>query len=102
MLGYVIGITLVLSVFAPLFFVDVFADSFIVNFEEQFFDVGDSLTISGDVLDVGMPIIAMSIYDPDGKIISANNLKISPENTFSKTVVLDSSIYEKVGEYDVL
>ena len=101
MLGYVLGFTLVLSVFVPIYFTDAFADSFVVHFEEQLFDVGDSLTISGEILDVSMPVIAMSIYDPDGKIMSANNLEISPQQTFSKTIVLDSSIYEKVGDYDV-
>ncbi len=48
-----------------------------------------------------MPIIAMSIYDPDGKILSANNLEILPQKTFSKTILLDSPFYEKTGEYMV-
>ena len=78
MLGYVLGITLVLTALSPLVFTDTFADSFIVNFDKQFYDVDDSLTISGEVTEIGMPIIAMSIYDPDGKILSANNLEISP------------------------
>ena len=99
MLGYVLGITLVLAVLSPLLFTDVFADSIVVNFDKQFFDVGDSLTISGEIMDIGMPVIAMSIYDPDGKIVSANNLKISSEKIFTKIIVLDSSIYEKIGEY---
>ena len=99
MLGYVLGVTLVLAVLSPLAFTDIFADSFVVNFDKRFFDVGDSLTISGEIMDIGMPVIAMSIYDPDGKIISANNLKISPEKIFSKTIVLDSPVYEKIGEY---
>ena len=79
MLGYVLGITLVLTALSPLVFTGAFADSFIVNFDKQFYDVDDSLTISGEVAEIGMPIIAMSIYDPDGKILSANNLEISPE-----------------------
>ena len=88
-----------LAVFSSVIFTEVFADSLIVNFDEQFYDFGDSLTISGEIPEVGMPVIAMSVYDPDGKIISANNLEISSEKTFGKTILLDSPFYEKTGEY---
>lgn len=76
MLGIVLGVTLVLAVFSSVIFTEVFADSLIINFDKQFYDLGDSLTVSGEVIEVVMPIIAMSIYDPDGKILSANNLEI--------------------------
>jgi len=89
----------VLAVFSSVIFTEVFADSLIVNFDEQFYDFGDSLTISGKIPEVGMPVIAMSVYDPDGKIISANNLEISSEKTFGKTILLDSPFYERTGEY---
>jgi len=98
-LGYLLGITLVLTVLSPLFFTDVFADSFTVNFDKQSYDFGDSLTVSGNIFEISMPVIAMSIYDPDGKILSANNLEISSENTFSKTISLDSPFYDKTGKY---
>lgn len=88
-----------LAVFSSVIFTDAFADSIVVNFDKQFYDFGDSLTISGEILEVGMPVIAMSVYDPDGKIISANNLEISSEQTFGKTILLDSPFYEKTGEY---
>lgn len=88
-----------LAVFSSVIFTDVFAESLIVNFDKQFYDLGDSLIISGEIPEVGMPVIAMSIYDPDGKILSANNLEISSEKTFSKTISLDSPFYEKTGEY---
>ncbi len=99
MLGYVLGLTLVLTALSPLIFTDAYADSFNVNFNKQFYDLGDALIVSGEILDGTMPIIAMSIYDPDGKILSANNLEIMTENTFSKTISLDSPSYEKTGEY---
>lgn len=99
MLGIVFGVTLVLAVFSSVIFTEVFADSLIVNFDKEFYDLGDSLTISGEIPEIGMPVIAMSIYDPDGKILSANNLEISPEKTFDKTILLDSPFYEKTGEY---
>ena len=101
MLGYLLGITLVLTVLSPLIFSDVFAETFLVNTDKQHYNTGDSITISGEILDFGMPIIALSIYDPDEKILSANNLEISPEKIFTKTIQLDSPFYEKTGEYRI-
>ena len=101
MLGYFTVITLVLTVLSPLIFEDVFAESFTVIFDKPVYSSGDSITVSGEILEFGMPVIAMSIYDPDGKILSANNLEISPDKTFSKSFVLESSFYEKSGEYTV-
>jgi len=100
-LGYFAAITLVLTVLSPLILDDVFAESFTVNFDKPVYNDGDSITISGEILEFGMPVIAMSIYDPDGKILSANNLEISSEKTFSKSFVLDSPFYKKSGEYTV-
>ena len=101
MLGIVLGITLVLAVFSSVIFTEVYADSFGVHFDQDLYELGDNLTINGEISDVRMPVIAMSIYDPDGQILSANNLEISSENTFSKTISLDSPFYEKTGEYMV-
>ena len=101
MLGYFAAITLVLTVLSPLILEDIFAESFTVTFDKPVYSSGDSITISGEILDFGMPVIAMSIYDPDGKILSANNLEILPNKTFSKNFVLDSIFYEKSGEYAV-
>ena len=99
MLGYFVAITLVLTALTPFVFTEVFADSFVINFDKTQYLTGDSLTISGEILDFGMPVIALSIYDPDGKILSANNLEITSEKTFSKTISLDAPFYEKSGEY---
>ena len=100
MLGIVLGVTLVLAVFSSVISTDVFADSLIVNFDKEFYDLGDSLTISGEISEVGMPVIAMSIYDPDGKILSANNLEISSEKTFDKTILL--ATYPKTLQYIII
>ncbi len=88
-----------LTALVPFLLTDVFADSFTVHFDKSEYILGDQLTISGEILDFKMPVIAMSIYDPDGKILSANNLEISPEKNFEKTILLESSFYEKTGEY---
>ena len=90
-----------LTALSPLIFSEVFADSFSVDFNQEQYRIGDSLTISGEILDFGMPVIAISIYDPNEKILSANNLEISPQKTFSKTISLDSPFYDKIGEYMV-
>ena len=58
-----------------------FADSFIVDLDKAAYFLGDSLTVSGEILEYGMPVIAMSIHDPDGKILSANNLEITFETS---------------------
>ena len=98
-----LGVTLVLTALSFGFFTESFANdsSFNVNFDKKQYHPGESLVISGEILDIGMPVIAVSVYDPSGKILSANNLEISSENTFSKSISLVSPFYEKAGEYTV-
>lgn len=88
-----------LTLFTPVIFTEVFADSFSASFDKKIYDLGDSMTISGAINQLGMPVIAMSIYDPDGKILSANNLEITSEQKFLKTIILESPFYEKTGQY---
>ena len=83
-----------------LFSTPVFADSFDVSFNNEEFQTGDVLEISGQIFEMGMPIIAMSVFDPDGKILSANNLEII-DNSFEKSLTLDSPFYEKSGNYEI-
>ena len=78
---------------------ETFAESFTADFDKQSYHLGDSLIFSGEIFDFGMPIIAMSVYDPDNKILSANSLEITSQNTFSKLIPLDSPQYEKTGQY---
>jgi len=90
---------LVLLSLSSVIITETFAESFIADFDKQSYHLGDSLIFSGDIFDYGMPIIAMSVYDPDNKILSANSLEISSQNTFSKSILLDSPQYEKTGQY---
>ncbi len=90
---------LVLTTLSPIIITEIFADSFVMDFDKTQYNLGDTLIISGEIFDFGMPIVAMSVYDPDGKILSANNLEISPQKTFSKSILLDSPFYEKIGKY---
>ncbi|ABX12247.1 tetratricopeptide repeat protein [Nitrosopumilus maritimus] len=95
----ILGITLVLTAFTPLAFNDVFADSFNVSFNQDSYQTGDTLVISGQIIDFGMPVIAMSIFDPDEKILTANSLELSSDGSFSKTIPLESPFYEMSGDY---
>ena len=88
-----------LTALSPFIVSEVFADSFLVTYNKQEYNFGDIVTISGEILDFGMPTIGISVYDPDGIILSANNLEITSENTFSKSITLDPTFYEKTGEY---
>ena len=101
MLGHFLGIILVLAVASTVIVTDVFADSIMVEFDKELYYPNDSLLFSGTVTDIGMPIIAMSVYDPDGKILSANNIEISSDKTFFKSLSLDPPFYEKIGEYTI-
>ena len=101
MFGYKIG--LLLSVIALLSIItsQSFADSILIEFDKPEYQTGDSMVISGHLLDFKMPVIALSLYDPDGKILSANNIIIDSNGTFSKIISLDSPFYDKSGEYTV-
>ena len=101
MLGYKIGVLLVLAMLIPSIASQSFADSILVEFDKSGYYTGDSITISGIILDFKMPVIGLSIYDPDGKILSANNVEINSDGIFSKTFSLDSPFYDKSGEYKV-
>jgi len=78
-----------------------YADTISVEFDKEEYTIGDSLSVSGQISDFSMPVIAFSVFDPDGKILSANNLELDSEGNFSKIILLDLSFYEKTGEYKI-
>jgi len=65
------------------------------------YEIGEMVTISGLVEEKKMPVVAMRIYDPDGSIVSANQVELEEDGTFSKTISLDSALYDKKGTYSV-
>jgi len=99
MLGSKIG--LLLLVLLPFTIPQSFADSILIDFDKPEYQIGDSMNISGFVLDFKMPVIALSIYDPDEIILSANNVDVDSDGFFSKTIPLDSPFYDKPGIYSV-
>ena len=58
----------------------------------------ESILISGEVTERKMPVIALRIFDPEGKILGAYNVELD-ENNFSKVIMADIPFYEKPGIY---
>lgn len=101
MFEYKSGLLLSVIVLLPIITSQGFADSILIEFDKPEYQTGDSMVISGHILDFKMPMIALSLYDPNGKILSANNVIIDSNGTFSKIIPLDSPFYDKSGEYTV-
>lgn len=59
----------------------------------------DTMVVSGYIEGWRMPVVAMSVFDPDGEILSANNVEIDEDGTFTKVITLDSAFYDKSGVY---
>lgn len=65
------------------------------------YQVGEMMIISGFVEEKKMPVVALRIFDPYGEILSAHQLEIESDNTFSKTILLDSPFYDDEGDYTI-
>ena len=99
MFEYKIGLLSVLIILLSVAISPIYADSISIEFDKSEYHTGDSMVISGHLLDFKMPVIAMSLYDPNGKILSANNVIIDSNGTFSKIISLDSPFYDQSGKY---
>lgn len=62
---------------------------------------GDILVVHGLVEEKKMPIVAMKIYDPLGVLLSANNVNLEADNSFTKILTLDSPFYDLPGTYSI-
>ncbi|PIY89468.1 MAG: tetratricopeptide repeat-containing protein, partial [Nitrosopumilales archaeon CG_4_10_14_0_8_um_filter_34_8] len=58
-----------LIVLFPITIPSVFADSILLEFDKSEYNTGDSMSISGHISNYKMPVIALSLYDPEGKIL---------------------------------
>ena len=86
------------------FTVPVFADessSILLETDLQEYKLGDLMIISGYVEEKKMPVVALKIFEPDGGILSANQVDIEDDNTFYKTISLDSPFYDEEGIYTI-
>jgi len=100
-LGNKIGILLVVTILSFTLITESFAETIFVEFDKSEYKTGENLTLSGFIPEYSMPIMGVSIYDPNGKILSANNLELDGEGNFSKTISLDSPFYDEPGIYKV-
>lgn len=92
----VLVLLLLLFVTIPIFAEGV---SIIVETDNVEYFTDDTMVVSGYVENWKMPVVAMSIFDPDGEILSANNIEIDGDGTFTKIITLDSAFYDKSGVY---
>lgn len=93
-----IPLILILAFSFPVAFGD---DGITVSTDKQFYETGETLSISGQIEVKKMPILALRMFDPNGSILTANNVEIQEDNSFSKTVSLDSPFYDESGIYKI-
>ena len=101
MLGNKLGILLVIAVISFSTTSEIFADEIFVEFDKSEYNTGEILILSGTIEGFSMPIVAVSIYDPNEKILSANNLELDIDGNFYKIISLDSPFYDRPGDYKV-
>ena len=96
-------ISLLVIMIIPTLIVPIFAEdaSLILETDKAEYEIGDSLVISGFVEERKMPVVALKIFDPSGGILSANQVDLEDDNTFSKTIQLDSPFYDEIGTYSI-
>lgn len=75
--------------------------SVILETDKPEYQIGENMVISGIIEEKTMPVIALRIFDPNGGILSAHELEITDDNTFSKTILLDSPFYDEEGTYTI-
>ena len=112
MLGYLLGITLVLITLSPLIFTQVFADSSIENFEEseiillytdkkQYTDK-DLIKITGLVSTLDSPTVLIGVYDPFGMPTGFYIVSIDSDLKFSTSFPVKSGVnFRTDGTYSI-
>jgi tetratricopeptide (TPR) repeat protein len=75
------------------------SDWLLAQTDKPQYHTGEDLEITGFIMDATAPQIAVRIYDPDGEILGAYGVEVELDDTFSKTISLDSPFYDKSGLY---
>lgn len=99
----VLNVGFFFSILIALTIVPIYADDawIVVGTNKDTYHIGEMLELSGYILEKKMPVIAMSIHDPDGIILTANNVEIESDGSITKTISLDAPFYEKAGVYTI-
>ena len=100
---YLLSILILQALAIPIFAEENIGDlkSVTLQTDKPEYQVGEMITISGLVEEKKMPVIALRIFDPNGQLLSAYQLEIESDNTFSKTLRLDSPFYDDEGDYTI-
>ena len=102
MLGSRTEISLIVFVFFIFSLIPGFSEEssdLILETNNSEYNTGDEMIISGFVKEKKMPVVALQIFDPNGNILSANQVNLNEDNSFSKTISLDSPFYDDAGTY---
>jgi tetratricopeptide (TPR) repeat protein len=100
---YLFSILILQALAIPIFAEENINDSkyLMLETDKPEYQVGEMITISGFVEEKKMPVVALRIFDPYGEILSAHQLEIESDNTFSKTILLASPFYDDEGDYTI-
>ena len=100
---YLFSILILQSVAIPIFAEETIdnSKSVILETDKPEYQIGETMIISGIIQEKKMPVVALRIFDPSGGILSAHEIEIKDDNTFSKTILLDSPFYDEEGTYTI-
>lgn len=100
---YLFSILLLQFLFIPIFAEENTPDlkSILLQTDKKEYYLGEKIIISGVVEEKKMPVIALRVFDPNGGILSAHELEIKTDNSFSKTILLESPFYDDEGTYTI-
>ncbi len=96
---FLVGIAILAFFTVPVFAEE--SSSILLETDQPEYQIGDLMVISGYVEEKRMPVVALKIFDPSGGILSANQVDIEDDNTFYKTIALDSPFYDEEGIYSI-
>jgi len=100
---YLFSILILQALAIPIFAEENIGDSksLTLQTDKPEYQVGEMITISGLVDEKKMPVIALRIFDPNSQLLSAHQLEIESDNTFSTSLRLDSPFYDDEGDYTI-
>jgi len=80
---------------------DGIVETILISTDKLSYFTNEPITISGEVTNKKMPVIAIKIFDPDDKILGAYSVELNETNHFTKTIIADTPFYEKSGIYAI-